>query len=1502
MSDTKLNGPSFDSRAYGEWIGSKDALQKNLKDIRAKLSDKNNPPSKEFIVASMQFIKKIRSKKELYSKLGNDVAEDTKTVLKNIDEEIKLCDDIQKQMSDMKRIELKWHSKDEFKDGKKIATTKYYLIPEKEWDNVSYRIMAIKENVSAMNGQTMSQWTTDSFNDIEELDKMLYKAKNNDFNNRIKLDDETSDFIRSKKWSIVWTSDWLSATLWTDWKKGTMKIWTIQKEDSLATNQGAKVWEIKWVKADIGLESSNWRFNLWLLGDFNEIRSDFRLEASYRMLYAGAKLWTYVWIERWSNLEKYVVAQWFKIPNWKILVTWALLDALVKINFDEVNIDKEVRMQQKAVWLDITQWFWKSSVLNEIKWSIVYYDVNWKDLGKIWDIIKDTPEEYDWTQVSWWVRGWSKLLAEFGSTFKITPKLRADASVWYERLDIDSMYDKWREVKNSPTAWAKLTFDITEHDRIFWAHDYSKTTQTSKAWYSHNFWNNIETFVEWTYIQNTMWVKDEQRVVTWVRWSLENFWNMFGWRKQSKNSPLFSDHAQSDKLALGDLDPNSKVSTDQIQIKVPVIFKEHKMYIDKRTLPGTSNIEKNEDWTLKAVNFDTWASNLTTINAVNHPEHAWNFSVTWGKMLRVSNFEKLHAPSTYKTAINEVGWNVTLFEFSTSAGSVELKLSPKSANWVPASLAAQYMSWALTIEQVKDQISLLPAPSVSDLWLTNNPRPTWNWTLINWATAYAVSLDWWPEANIWNVTSYTPWVALNDWVHTLTIRSIKWWVIWTDIKSSSVTVDTLPSSTTLSATKTMNSANITISSTEAWKWYYLMKPATDPVPTDAQVKAWAQIDLVAWNNILNLTWLTENTTYTFYFIAKDNVGTWNFQNTKSSLNITTDIAPDTLEPSVLTFAANPSTPTSISFKAKINENWTWYYVVMPSWSLAPTNAQIKSWIISWKITSWNLLLAANTAVDTNVVWLTWSTWYDVYFLAQDSAGNLQTINNWALNINTLATPDTVPPITNWNINPSDTSALAIINSNEAWTIYYINQLSALPAPSAATLMASWTQIAAIAWNNSVNISWLTQSSNYTLYHITKDSAWNTQTDLSNNPYSTIATPDTIPPMTMTFAIWATTNNTIDFWVKLNENWTWYYAIVHAWSPAPTNAQIMNNSVQWSVSSWQVQLSANIQSNITASWLTWNTAYELYFISKDTAWNLQSNPDIWNFNTLANAPSAAPNWATMTTWTDSWLSNNDGITNNPRPTINWNSVLWATSYEISMNNWTSWTDIWNVTSYTPWSDLADSTYTIQIRWKNITWNWPSATLEITIDTQSNWIPTVTITSITNNSRPTWTWWAVAGAVGYQISTNSWTSWIDIWNSLNYTPESNLADWTHSLSVKSKDVAWNISNASPDATTTIDTIAPMKTWEQFSDLELAWNPWSWTITLDENVANITNATFKLAHNNQAVSWINNVTWVWSSTLTFDYLIPNVWWSSLYIELEVTDIAWNTRTITTNPYVII
>ncbi len=1311
MTERKINEPNWELHKKKEIPGSEDELQKNLNDIRKRLSDKNNPPSKEFIVASMKFIKEIKNKKELYMKLGNAANEESRIESMKLDEEIRICDDIQQKMSDMKQLELKWHSKDEFRDGAKISTIKYFLVPEKDWENtLKYKIIAIKENLTGTPGTTVL-WTTKEFRDIERLDQNLIDAKNNNFDRNPMIPDTGS---LPKKWIVTWTQDWLSVSVWNQWHKADIRFWTVQQEDKLRSDDARKVWEVKWVRTGMSVEGENrWRFNLWMMWDISEVKTDYRLEASFRMLYAGAKQGTYIGVEKWSSLEKYIVAQWFKIPNWKILVTWALLDTLTKVDFSEVNMNRDVKMQQKAIWIDISQWFDKESIFNEIKWSVVYYDVGWKNLGKIWDIIKDTATEYDWTEISWWVRGWSKLLAEFVWTFKITPSFRADVAAWYERMDIEWMYDQGREVKHSPTAWAKLTFDVTDHDRIFGSYDYSQTSSVAKAWYAHNLWNNVETFVEWAYIQNTMWSQDEHRLTAWVRWSFESIWNAFGWKKQSKNSPLFSNQAQRDTLSLDDLEPNAKVTTDQIQVKVPVIFKEHKVYIDKTALPWASNIEKNENWTLKAINFDTWASNLTSINWMNHPEHQSFFSITWWKMLRVANFEKLHAPSVYKTVINEVGWNMTLFEFSTTAWSVELKLTPKNANGVPPDLAAKYMAWTLTIEQVKEQMIQLPAPNLSDLWITNNPKPTLNWTPVAWATAYAVSIDSWAPINVWNVTSFTPSANLSDWNHTFSIRSIKWTITWNDVKTATVTIDTQSTFTSLSFTKTFNSANIAISSTEAWTGYYILRPATEAAPTDSEVKAWNQIDLNVWSNNISLTWLTENTPYVFYFIAKDKVWSWNFQNAKSSLSLTTDIAPDTIAPNVLTFSANPSTPTSISFKTKIDENWLWYYVVMPKWAPAPTNIQIKSWIVQGKITSWNMSLTANIETSTTVNWLIWSAWYDIYFAAEDTAGNIQTANNWALSIDTLPTPDIISPIISWSISPTDTTALATINSNETWEIRYINQLSTLPPPSLETVKAgnqiaanawsnniniawlteqtwytlyyaakdaawNWTilnneayittatpdiispiiswnisptdttalatinsnetweiryinqlstlpppsletvkagnQIAANAWSNNINIAWLTEQTWYTLYYAAKDTAWN-WTILNNEAYITTAPPDIIEPMTLTFAITGTTSSSVGIELMLNENWTWYYAVVPAWSPAPSSAQIMNNSVQWSVSSWQIPLTAEVLNSAVATWLAWNTAYEIYTVSKDTAWNLQSIPDIWTFNTL-----------------------------------------------------------------------------------------------------------------------------------------------------------------------------------------------------------------------------------------------------------------------------------------------
>jgi hypothetical protein len=89
--------------------------------------------------------------------------------------------------------------------------------------------------------------------------------------------------------------------------------------------------------------------------------------------------------------------------------------------------------------------------------------------------------------------------------------------------------------------------------------------------------------------------------------------------------------------------------------------------------------------------------------------------------------------------------------------------------------------------------------------------------------------------------------------------------------------------------------------------------------------------------------------------------------------------------------ADTATSDGFTVRAKINENGIAYYVVLPKESTTPTAIQVKEGLnitSQSAITSGNISLTANEENWSVVIGLTSASIYDVYFVAEDLAGNL----------------------------------------------------------------------------------------------------------------------------------------------------------------------------------------------------------------------------------------------------------------------------------------------------------------------------------------------------------------------------------------------------------------------------------------------------------------------------------------------------------------------------------
>ena len=102
------------------------------------------------------------------------------------------------------------------------------------------------------------------------------------------------------------------------------------------------------------------------------------------------------------------------------------------------------------------------------------------------------------------------------------------------------------------------------------------------------------------------------------------------------------------------------------------------------------------------------------------------------------------------------------------------------------------------------------------------------------------------------------------------------------------------------------------------------------------------------------------------------------------------------------------TQTGLKLLAKTNESGTAYYVVLADDAVTPTAAEVKNGTDAIK--HGQTVLQANTEASITITGLKAGTAYDIYVVAEDSAGNLQT-DPVKLNITTAAPDpgDTTPP-------------------------------------------------------------------------------------------------------------------------------------------------------------------------------------------------------------------------------------------------------------------------------------------------------------------------------------------------------------------------------------------------------------------------------------------------------------------------------------------------------------
>jgi hypothetical protein len=216
------------------------------------------------------------------------------------------------------------------------------------------------------------------------------------------------------------------------------------------------------------------------------------------------------------------------------------------------------------------------------------------------------------------------------------------------------------------------------------------------------------------------------------------------------------------------------------------------------------------------------------------------------------------------------------------------------------------------------------------------------------------------------------------------------------------------------------------------------------------------------------------------------------------LSTSTDTTPPvTIGPTV----NSGPTQTTAGISVTIDEAGTGYWLRLPAASAAPSVAAVVS-------TGTSLAMSANTQASISLSGLTANTAYKLYFVAKDTADNLQAAVS-SVSFTTTVVADTTPPVTTTgptvSSGPTSTAAGISVAINEAGTGYWLLLPATSAAPSVATVTSTGTSFAMSANTTaSIGLNSLTASSAYMLYFVAKDTANNTQASTASMAFSTTA--------------------------------------------------------------------------------------------------------------------------------------------------------------------------------------------------------------------------------------------------------------------------------------------------------------------------------------------------------------------------------------------------------------
>jgi len=563
---------------------------------------------------------------------------------------------------------------------------------------------------------------------------------------------------------------------------------------------------------------------------------------------------------------------------------------------------------------------------------------------------------------------------------------------------------------------------------------------------------------------------------------------------------------------------------------------------------------------------------------------------------------------------------------------------------------------------------------------------------------------------------------------------------------------------------------------------------------------------------------------------------------------------------------NPLTPWVISPVDNFVTN-----IVTPTYTGTGEINSIVSLNISWQTYTWSVDGSGNWSINVSTPLI--DDTYSVDIFQTDTAGNVSPTLNTNIIIDTTA--PILSEITPVILLGNDATPDYTFSSNETWDITYWWSCSSLTGTGSNG-------------NNTITLSSLPDETYTDCTIIITDEAGNSSNPLSISDFiidttipviTLIWSGSVVVELGDTYAdAWATWFDSVDWDITnqivtsdpVDTNTTASYVVTYnlvdaAWNVAgqvsrsvsvvdstapiftihddidagPTQSDTINisvndldleiNSLEYGFSSDSTCNASDTYWNTFSSWVDIevntenNNGSYLCFKASDSTWNITYQALTGTLN-IDITPPVIPNTPNLWNSSDSWVSDNDDITNNNTPNFTGSCVNWDT-VNLLINNTTntSTTCSGGTFSLAPTNDLTDGWVDINIVFTDQAGNQSpiSPTLSITIDTMSpNWVDNISISDssdsgdnisddITNIHTPTVSGTGEANSLislmvnnmSYTWTTDNNGDWeIDITNS--------LPDGNYVLTVSEEDIAWNIS---PDNTLNIviDTQTPTPT---------------------------------------------------------------------------------------------